>query len=244
MLPFNPWIGCTKVSAGCKFCYADVLDHRWGNDSWGPGKPRRVTSDANWNKPVQWNRAAEKAGKRTKVFCASLADVFDAEGPPDARERLWKLIENTPFLDWQLLTKRPENIVNFVPKKWLDSPLYNVWYGTSVEDNKVRDRIEILSEIPAEIRFLSAEPLIGPIDFPPEVIKMNWIIFGGESGPNARPMDLNWVRDGIKVCGPLGIAIFVKQLGEVWAKENGFPKSKGEDPDDWPLDLVIRDFPR
>jgi len=117
---FNPWVGCTKVSAGCVHCYAETLNKRTGHANWGPGAERRVTSDVNWRKPIKWNRQADAAGERTKVFCASMADVFDEEAPAYARERLWTLIRMTPFLDWQLLTKRPTNIRRFLPKDWGD----------------------------------------------------------------------------------------------------------------------------
>jgi len=104
---FNPWIGCTKVSMGCDNCYAETLDHRWGDDNWGKGKPRRITSDSNWRQPLAWNRAAANAGRIDKVFCGSMCDVMDDEAPAGGRERLWELIDQTPHLIWQLLTKRP-----------------------------------------------------------------------------------------------------------------------------------------
>lgn len=118
---FNPWVGCTKVSAACKFCYAEEWDKRFhGGRHWGPKADRRITSDATWNEPHKWNRQAEKEGVRKRVFCASLADVFEdhPEIQPAWREVLFELIEQTPWLDWMLLTKRPENVRKMVPTTW------------------------------------------------------------------------------------------------------------------------------
>ena len=132
---FNPWLGCTKVSAGCTHCYAESLVNRYGWAKWGPGQARKRTSAANWRKPLAWNRAAEKAGVRRRVFCASLADVFDHEAPAGARADLWDLIRKCPALDWQLLTKRPENIEQYLPADWEHYHGWpNVWLGTTTED--------------------------------------------------------------------------------------------------------------
>ena len=117
---FNPWVGCTKVSAGCDHCYAESLSKWTGYAKWGAGAERRVTSDENWRKPIKWNGQAQEAGTRTKVFCASMADIFDSEAPAEARERLWDLIRTTPFLDWQILTKRPQNISKMLPPDWAE----------------------------------------------------------------------------------------------------------------------------
>lgn len=117
---FNPWVGCARVSPGCTHCYAEAMSHRWGHDRWGKTAERHVTSDVYWRQPLKWNRAAEAVGRPALVFCASQADVF--EDRPDlveARKRLWLLIEATPHLLWQLLTKRPQNILGMVPAHWL-----------------------------------------------------------------------------------------------------------------------------
>jgi protein gp37 len=240
---FNPWIGCTKVSAGCKFCYAEGLNHRYGHDNWGPGKTRRMTTDTYWRQPLKWNREAADAGERLRIFCASMADVFDPEAPMGGRERLWQMIEATPMLDWLLLTKRPQNITKMVPPTWLDKPQFNVWYGTSVEDDKVAYRIDQLAAVPAAIRFLSIEPMIGEVSFGESFSKMNWAIFGGESGFGARPMAMHWVRRGLRHCRKSGVTPFVKQLGHVWAKKNEV-KDSGTDINTWPQDLRIQQFPR
>lgn len=216
---FNPWIGCTKVSAGCANCYAEALDGRWGHDSWGPGKPRRRTSASNWNEPIKWNAKAKAAGRRARVFCASLADVFDAEAPEGALEDLWTLIRLTPSLDWLLLTKRPERIRASLPKDW-GAGYPNVWLGTSVENQAAADeRIPVLLGVPARVRFLSCEPLLGPVSIQEAHTRVegglgiHWAIVGGESGPGFRPMSPVWARNLRDECGRLGVAFFYKQDG-------------------------------
>ncbi len=161
---FNPWTGCTKVSAGCAHCYAETMSKRWGKDIWGD-KPRVKTSASYWKQPLKWNAEAQASGIRRKVFCASFADVFeDLLELHRYRADLFKLIEDTPMLDWLLLTKRPEHIIKLVPEQWLEDWPTNVWAGTSVEDQAAADkRIPELLKVPARIRFLSAEPLLGSI---------------------------------------------------------------------------------
>jgi len=163
---FNPWWGCSRVSPACRFCYADRDAQRNGHQVWRRHGPRRMLSEANWQRPLRWNRDAERAGIPAKVFCASMADVF--EDHPDVaapRERLWGVIEATPWLTWQLLTKRPENIARMVP--WGSEWPPHVWVGTSVENQRYADeRIPVLvsAAVQARIRFLSCEPLLGPVD--------------------------------------------------------------------------------
>jgi len=165
---FNPWIGCSKVSAGCSNCYAETLmDTRWKRAKWGAGEPRVVTSDSNWREPIKWNAAAAAAGVRKRVFCASLADVFEdhAELPP-LRARLWELIEKTPWLDWMLLTKRAGNIAIMLPTSWQKNPRPNVWLGVTAENQATADeRIPQLLRVPAAVHWISAEPLLGPVSF-------------------------------------------------------------------------------
>lgn len=221
---FNPWWGCTKVSEGCRNCYADTFARRTGHDIWGPGKPRRTFGAAHWAEPLKWNAAAEKAGKRARVFCASMADVFDAEAPAGELDRLWALIRATPWLDWQLLTKRPERIGANLPADW-GTGYRNVWLGTSVENQQAAEvRIPTLASVPAAVRFLSCEPLLGPLDLSGEWcdhdghdfqvnLDFQWVIIGGESGPNHRPMDMAWARDLQAWCARSGVACFYKQDG-------------------------------
>jgi protein gp37 len=231
---FNPFWGCTKVSPGCDHCYADTLATRYGHNVWGPDAPRRFFGDKHWSEPLKWNKEAEAAGVRRRVFCGSMCDW--AEGRKDqaeARIRLFDLIEQTPHLDWQLLTKRPGAIPHLVPRHWLETPPANVWYGTSVENQEQADRrIPQLLAVPATIRFLSCEPLLGPVDLTPWLWEsagpewaglnpspdIGWVITGGESGPGARPMHPDWARSLRDQCQAAGVAFFHKQHGE-WAWE-------------------------
>lgn len=169
---FNPWRGCTKVSDGCKNCYAETMSKRNPKvlGIWGENGTRVVASDSMWREPHKWNAAAEKAGERHRVFCASLADVCeDRPELVEPRSRLRLLIDQTPHLNWLLLTKRPENFGMLFwdsRSKWPS----NVWAGTSCEDQKTADeRIPHLLRAPAAVRFLSCEPLLGPIDLEPHL---------------------------------------------------------------------------
>ena len=237
---FNPWWGCTKVSDGCKFCYAESIAKRYGQNVWGPKSPRRTMSDAYWQQPIKWNREARKLGSRAQVFCASMADVFEPEAPADQRERLWKIIQETPFLDWQLLTKRPQHILEFLPANWGDG-WDNVWLGTSIEDQRVAVRSQQLNAVPAQVRFLSVEPLIGAVnDLPLDGI--NWVIIGGESGPGARPMRAEWAQNVIEQCLDANVACFFKQAGSVLARQWG-AKGKGNDWNQIPTDFQRREMP-
>lgn len=164
---FNPWVGCTKVSPACDNCYAEDWAKRFGDVEWG-NAPRRRTGEKNWNKPRKWNRDADaweaENGRPRFVFCASLADVFDNQVPDDWRDDLWKLIKECDRLIWLLLTKRPQNIRKMLPADW--GPGYpNVWLGTTVENQEIANRnVPELLSIPAAKRFLSIEPILGPVD--------------------------------------------------------------------------------
>lgn len=167
---FNPWWGCVRISPGCRNCYADDLAHRWGKELWRRKGDRQIMADPYWRKPLKWNRDAEAAGEPAMVFCASMADVFEAHPVAEtravqdiARARLWDLIERTPWLRWQLLTKRPENVAEMVP--WSDDWPNGAWLGASVEDQRRADeRVRSLLAVPAKTHFLSCEPLLGPVD--------------------------------------------------------------------------------
>ena len=247
---FNPWIGCTKVSPGCLNCYAETLmDTRHGRVKWGKGQPRSRTGADNWRKPKAWNKVAEGAAERPRVFCASLADWLDDEVPIEWLADLLNLIEETPNLDWLLLSKRPENWYSRVSQvdsefaeAWtdcIDMPErggipHNVWIGTSAEDQPRWDeRIPQLSQIPAVTHFVSAEPLLGPIVM--TEYRPDWLIVGGESGQGARLMQPNWVEDLLAQCDDK-TAFHFKQWGGVNKKAAGrllhdrtwddFPKPK------------------
>lgn len=164
---FNPWVGCQKVGPGCDHCYAEGWAKRSGLVQWGPGADRRLTSTANWRQPLKWNAQAKASGQRARVFCASLADVFDNAVRPEWRSGLWDLIEQTPHLDWLLLTKRPGNIAGMLPVTWGPRGWHNVWLGCTVVNQAEADRdIPKLLAVPARVRFLSIEPLLGPLRLP------------------------------------------------------------------------------
>ena len=193
---FNPWWGCVKVSPACKNCYAESWSKRVGQSLWGARSDRRFFTDKHWKEPLKWNEDAKSTRTRARVFCASMADVFEARAElHKSRERLWKLIEDTPWLDWLLLTKRPQNISKYSP--WAKWPS-NVWLGTTAETTKwANQRIDHLVSNDADIHFISAEPLLGRIDLEKWLKDgdLNWVIAGGESGAKARPTRPEWVRD-------------------------------------------------
>lgn len=215
---FNPWVGCTNVSPGCDHCYAEAWSKRSGLVKWGK-HPRRRTSEAYWRAPLKWQAAAAafeaQHGRRQRVFCASLADVFDNQVAAAWRAELFALIGATPSLDWLLLTKRPQNIAKMLPKAWPDEGMPNVWLGTTAEDQARFDqRWPVLSRIPAAVRFISYEPAIGAVRLDPkQAVQPDWLIVGGESGHGARPMQPAWVRNVIRDCETLGVAPFFKQWG-------------------------------
>ena len=242
---FNPWLGCTRVSPACDHCYAESWARRTGRPHLWQGERQR-TAPANWRQPLLWNRQAARDGTRPRVFCASLADVFDNQVPPAWREDLWRLISETLDLDWLLLTKRPQNIRKMLPTHW-NYPWPNVWLGTTVENQAEADRrIPHLLNVPAAVRFLSCEPLLGPVALKPWLSRgdaglaaidplaaallrgaeaersawvrpaIDWIICGGESGPKARPMHPDWARALRDQCATAGVPFFFKQGGE-WA---------------------------
>ncbi len=217
---FNPWWGCTKVSPGCKHCYAETWARRLGAVLWGARAPRREPSEAYWRQPLAWN-AALRDGQRERVFCASMADVFEDRRDLDSkRERLWKLIDQTPRLDWLLLTKRPHKVRELAPydHHWP----HNVWLGATAENQKWLDRRMLeLAEIRAKVLFLSCEPLLGRLDFSQwldrtrrgELRMVDWVIAGGESGGHARPMNPEWVRSIRDQCVRAGVKFHFKQYG-------------------------------
>jgi len=243
---FNPWHGCTEVTPGCDNCYARVLDARWGGDHWGKGKPRRMFGDKHWKEPLLWNATAKKEGKNALVFCASMADVMDDEAPKGQRERLWELIDETPYLTWQLLTKRPTRYGSYLPERFAHN---NVWLGTSAENQHFYNiRWSVLRVIAADynlISFISYEPALGPLsmmayldslpikpdrfdDFP------DWIICGAESGNNRRPMEEDWAENLQSECEITGVKFFMKQLGA---------RTPEEGAKLIPPHLLIREFP-
>lgn len=251
---FNPWVGCQRVSPGCEHCYAEAYDKRVGGAPklqrrdpskpqlrWGATADRVRTSVALWKQPMRWNKAALQAGTRPRVFCASLADVFDLH---ESIERTWRLelfsvIRQTPQLDWLLLTKRPENFrvalesslyasarhngymqseeafeaTRLWVTRWLDGRApENVLVGTTVEDRLRAARLRHLKQISALGRFVSAEPLLEDLGAI-DLEGVSWIIVGGESGAKARRFEVAWARALVARARRAGVAPFVKQLG-------------------------------
>lgn len=208
---FNPWMGCTKVSAGCNNCYAEKLTlNRMGLDLWGPSRTRQVTKQP-WINVRRWNRAAALDGVRRRVFCASLCDVFEDQVIANqTRPALWDLIRECTALDWQVLTKRPERIADNLPADWGSEGWQHVWLGTSIEDMRVSERADHLRRVPAVVRFISYEPALGPLD-DLNLQGIDWVIYGGESGPGYRPEDKNWARVMRRKCSDASIAFLHKQ---------------------------------
>lgn len=217
---WNPWWGCTEVSPGCDHCYARTLAERWHRAEWGRGKPRMLTSAANWQQPLKWDRKAAEAGTRPRVFCASMADVFDAEVPASWRVPMWDLIRRTPNLDWLLLTKRPNLIRRYLPADWGEG-YPNVRLMTTVESQRQSWRADALLKVPAVAYGLSVEPMIGPVDVSPYLPAVDWVIVGGESGAKHRPLDLDWARTIRDQCREAGAAFFFKQHGGRTPKAGG-----------------------
>jgi protein gp37 len=245
---FNPWWGCVKISPACTNCYAATFDKRVGGDHWGAKAERRFFGDKHWDEPRKWNEAAARGGVRRRVFCASMADVFeDRDDLVASRGRLWQLIDATPHLDWLLLTKRPENIASMMAP--LGQLPQNVWIGTTVESQEYAvARIPHLLAVPASVHFLSCEPLLGRLDLggreantiwtggdwlrrftlrdegrEPAVVledrpRIDWVIAGAESGPRARPQNLDDFRSLRDQCARAGVPFFLKQGVEVSAE--------------------------
>jgi len=222
---FNPWIGCAPVSPACDNCYARRMMTRYPRyrDCWGPEGDRVRTSDTYWKQPLKWNRQAGRDGTHPRVFCGSCCDVFeDRPTLEETRKRLWILIDDTPQLDWLLLTKRPEYIEHIPAGD-------NVWLGVTVENQEMADeRIPELLQIPAAIHFVSCEPLLSHVELTPYLTDLDWVIAGGESGPNARPSRLDWFRSLHDQCTEANTPFFFKQMSK-----------KGPIPED----LLVREMP-
>lgn len=221
---WNPWWGCLKVSEECRFCYAEGIARHYGHQVWGPAAttPRRFFGPKHWQEPLRWNQQAERDGHRRSVFCASMADVYEMH--PDvehARQHLWELIQATPWLNWLLLTKRPENILALSPwsaGNWPD----HVWVGTSIGlQRRAEERLPLLLDVPAVVRFVSCEPLLGPLDLSPWLADLQWVICGGESGHEARPMNPEWARSLRNQCLEVLVPFFFKQHGGRYHNSGG-----------------------
>jgi protein gp37 len=262
---WNCWHGCAKVSAGCKNCYMFTEKRAYGQD------PERVVrSKTTFDAPLKWLKRHLTKGTPLPKYCftCSWSDFFIAEA--DAwRPEAWQIIRDTPRITYQILTKRIERVRECLPPDW-GNGYQNVWLGVSVENQDLADkRIPLLLDTPAVLRWISAEPLLGPLDLAHitgedqfynalrgtihfrerrEAIAtpgLDWIVVGGESGHEARPCQLDWIRDIVAQCQAAKVPVFVKQLGAMAAK-SGLVKlddRKGGDPQEWPEDLRVREYP-
>jgi protein gp37 len=272
---FNPYWGCTEVGPECDQCYArEFADTRLKMGLWGANAPRRFFGDAHWNEPKKWNLAAEAANERHRVFCSSMADVMEDRRDLDAqRDRLWKLIDATPYLDWLLLTKRPSKYATLTP--WGSSGKWprNVWAGCTAGTQKTANVLipQLLSGARnARVKWVSAEPLLERVSYAPflstpEIGGVSWIVLGGESNAvrrRARPCNPDWIREAMMECAPLGASPFVKQLGSNVMLPRcrdcadvgpicpgslmpcgGTVDTKGGNWAEWPPDMRVRRFP-
>ena len=325
---WNPTTGCTKVSQGCKHCYAETFakrklgafaDHASYNEGEDWAIERKFTDvrchPERLDQPLRWKRPR-------MVFVNSMSDLFHEDVPADFIAQVWITMARTPQHTFQVLTKRPERMRRLltsaeplsdfsvlpdavheievldrieaggggtVEYRW---PLPNVWLGVSVEDQATADeRIPILLDTPAAVRFVSYEPALGPVDFTDLTVAngeqwnaldryeaadaepgspnttLDWLIVGGESGPHARPFDIQWARDTIRQCREAGVPVFCKQLGarpvyqisthtperdepgrrHLWDHPHGYTLDlrdrNGRDMSEWPGHLRIREFP-
>lgn len=284
---WSPWIGCTKVSPGCQNCYAEhLMDKRMGRVNWGKGNARKRTNQAYWKQPFKWDRIAfmetgDPELYRASVF-PSLCDWLDPEVPLEWFADFLALIQATPNLRWLLLTKRPEQFGDRIWKLYRTAciandphgvmPMVGQWHvggnppsnvaiGVSTEDQQRWDeRVPLLLQIPARWRFVSVEPMLGPITMALSrrghkgagercmLPVPTQVIFGGESGPGARQCSVEWIRDCVRQCREAGVAAFVKQLGsqpvgfgEVLPSQFRIKHPKGGDPSEWPEDLRVRE---
>ena len=211
-MTWNPTTGCDKVSAGCKYCYAEVMTRRlqaMGIEKYKDGFKIRVHEDA-LHIPYTW--------KHSKVvFVNSMSDLFHPEVPLEFIQKVFEVMNNTPQHTYQVLTKRAERLFDLHDKlNWTN----NIWMGVSVENEKVKNRINFLRQTNAKTKFLSCEPLIGPLSNM-DLTNINWVIVGGESGRKSRPMEELWVWDIKEQCRDQEVAFFFKQWGGVNKKKSG-----------------------
>lgn len=213
-MTWNPTTGCDKVSAGCKFCYAEVMSKRlkaMGIEKYQNGFDIKIHEEE-LKKPYSWK-------KPRVVFVNSMSDLFHPDVPVDFIQKVFKVMKENPQHVFQLLTKRPEILKYYDSEGWLDWS-HNIWMGISVEDERVMDRIDLLRDTNARVKFLSCEPLIGPLPNM-NLEKIDWVIVGGESGRKPRPMDTDWVTDIKDQCKKSGVAFFFKQWGGTNKKKTG-----------------------
>jgi len=263
---FNCWWGCVEDGPECDNCYARTFAKRTGHDVWGLGD-RRFFGEKHWAELAKWNASAEKAGERRRVFCGSMMDIGECRSDEvgermDAeRRKLWPLVERCAWLDFLLLTKRPQNMPRVMPESWLERTPANVWIGTTAGTKAGWEkRIKHLRKLNPAVRFVSVEPQLEDLETV-DLSGIHWVIQGGESGGKARGFFLNWAAGLRDQCKAAGVAYFAKQLGaRAYLSGPGllddddpeandivrFPlkDSHGGDWDEWPAELRVREFPR
>jgi protein gp37 len=173
---FNSWWGCTRITKACKNCYAEAQSRRFGESVWGDNAPRRFFGDKHWNEPIRWNRKAEKEGVQRRIFAGSMCDVFeDRRDLFFPRMRLFRLVEDTPFLTWMFCTKRPQNYHRLLPASWLGGPRPNVWLlATASDQDEFDTAANELIRVPAMVRGISVEPMLGPISRAQQWMQRGW----------------------------------------------------------------------
>ena len=213
---WNPVTGCTKISADCDHCYAARFSERFRGV---PGHPFETGFDLTLrperiDQPLAWRRPR-------MIFVNSMSDLFHKDVPRDFIDRVFTVMEAADWHVFQMLTKRSSIMRDYLRRRYRDaSPPSHIWLGVSVEDNRAITRLWHLQQAPAAVRFLSVEPLIGPLG-PLNLDGIHWVIAGGESGPNARPMHVDWARDIRDQCARRGVAFFFKQWGGIRPKSGG-----------------------
>jgi protein gp37 len=240
---WNPVAGCSKVSPGCAHCYAERLSLRFGHSKtpWTPANASEnvVLHEPRLLIPLSWREPK-------MIFVNSMSDLFHELVPDEFIARVFETMKRADHHTYQVLTKRPERMRDWfrtdLGRPWAGEPMRHLWLGTSIELNRWVHRADALRETPAAIRFISAEPLLGPLD-DLDLRGIDWLIVGGESGSNHRPMDLDWARDIRDRCQAAGTSFFFKQLGTTLAKAANSRDRKGVHPDDWPADLRLREMP-
>lgn len=241
---WNLFVGCEKVSAGCKFCYAErFIEGRFQQDF----RTVKRTKDPTFYLPIKLSKrfTGDEPFTDRLVFTCSLSDFFIKQGD-GVRWQLWQIIKETPNLIYQILTKRPERILQNLPDDW-GAGYPNVWLGTSTEDQKTFDeRVPILAQVPARVRFLSIEPILGPVDVEGSISKIDWVIIGGESGGKNqfRPASLSWFESIVSSCRSADVPVFVKQVGTHLAKEIGSKDFHGGQIDEFPESIRVRQWPK
>ena len=218
---FNARWGCVNISPACDHCYAERFANRrtrTRDPLWGKDAGRLISNDDYWAAPRQWDRRARLRGIQQRVFCGSMCDVMERREDLTApRRRLFQLMEDTPNLVWMLLTKRPQELRNFLPEEWLNIPRPTFWLLTTMEHQDYVWRIEELLKAPAIVHGISMESLLGPITLPKGFLesgKRAWVITGRESGPGARPTRIEWVREVRDAAVAAGVPFHFKQWGE------------------------------